>query len=96
MLHEDKRRFMRMSVNTTATVTVLESGHKVKAKCQDLSATGMSLVVSEPVEVNTMIEVFIDSSGNAIPPLSVHAKVLRVTQDNEEEYIWGIEINQFN
>ncbi|WMN60389.1 PilZ domain-containing protein [Pseudoalteromonas xiamenensis] len=96
MIHEDKRRFMRMNVNTQATITVLDTGQKLQAHCQDLSATGMSLLVSEPVEVNAMLEVYIDSSGSTTPPLSAHARVLRVTQEGDGEYIVGVEISKFN
>lgn len=96
MLHEDKRRFMRMNINADATVTVLETGFKQGAKCQDLSATGMSLVVSEPIDVNAMLEIHIDSSGSNVMPLVAHAKVLRVRQEQDGEYIVGVEITQFN
>ncbi|CCQ12363.1 hypothetical protein PALB_32640 [Pseudoalteromonas luteoviolacea B = ATCC 29581] len=96
MLHEDKRRFMRMNINTQATITVLETGHKLTAHCQDLSATGMSLVVEEPIEVDAVVEVHIESSGGTVLPLNVHAKVLRVAQESDEEYIVGVEITEFN
>lgn len=96
MLHEDKRRFMRMNINADARVTVLETGFKLAAKCQDLSATGMSLVVTEPMDVEAMVEIHIPSSGANVAPLVAHAKVLRVRQEQDGEYIVGVEITQFN
>jgi hypothetical protein len=96
MLHEDKRRFMRMLVDTKARLTVLESGQRLEGICHDLSATGLSIEVSEPVEPDTMIEVHIDSTSEAIPPLNAHARVIRCSNEQEEKYTLGLEITQFN
>ncbi|NOU50901.1 PilZ domain-containing protein [Pseudoalteromonas sp. JBTF-M23] len=96
MLHEDKRRFMRMMVNTKARLTILESGITFEGKCHDLSATGLSIEVTEPVEANTLIEVHINSTSAAIPPLNAHANVVRCSQEQDGQYILGLEIKQFN
>ncbi|OHU86581.1 MULTISPECIES: PilZ domain-containing protein [Pseudoalteromonas] len=96
MLHEDKRRFMRMMVNAKARLTILETGLTFEGKCHDLSATGLSIEVSEPVEPNTMMEVHINSSSTAIPPLNAHANVVRCAQEQDGTYILGLEITQFN
>ncbi|MCG7533515.1 PilZ domain-containing protein [Pseudoalteromonas sp. OOF1S-7] len=97
MIHEDKRRFMRMMVNTQAQLTVLSTGHKLQGTCHDLSATGLSIIVDEPLEINEMLEVFIDSHGGSIPPLNAHVKVIRCGNNSEGEgYILGLEIVQFN
>ncbi|MBD1582895.1 PilZ domain-containing protein [Pseudoalteromonas sp. S16_S37] len=96
MLHEDKRRFMRMMVNTTARLTILESGITFEGKCHDLSATGLSIEVTEPVEANTLIEVHINSTSAAIPPLNAHANVVRCSQEQDGQYMLGLEIKQFN
>ena len=96
MLHEDKRKFMRMMVNAQAKVTLLESGEVFQGTCTDLSATGLSIVIEQPLEMNTMTEVHINSTSAAIPPLNAHAKVVRCSQDNDNQYILGLEISQFN
>ncbi|CAM4152469.1 PilZ domain-containing protein [Pseudoalteromonas byunsanensis] len=96
MLHEDKRRFMRMMVNARARLTILETGLTFEGKCHDLSATGLSIEVSEPIEPNTMMEVHINSSSASIPPLNAHANVVRCAQEQDGRYILGLEITQFN
>ncbi|CAH9054800.1 hypothetical protein PSECIP111951_01111 [Pseudoalteromonas holothuriae] len=96
MLHEDKRRFMRMMVNAQARLTLLESGLTFEGKCHDLSATGLSIEVTEPVEANTMIEIHIDSTSDAIPPLNAHANVVRCAQEQEGQFMLGLEIIEFN
>ncbi|WP_419149345.1 PilZ domain-containing protein [Pseudoalteromonas 'SMAR'] len=96
MINEDKRRFMRMTVEAVATITELESGQQYQGVCQDLSATGLSVAVNEPIEANTMVDIFIDSSGEMIQPLHAHANVIRCTQEQEGQWIVGLEITQFN
>ncbi|MBE0367502.1 PilZ domain-containing protein [Pseudoalteromonas sp. MMG013] len=96
MLHEDKRRFMRMMVNAKAQIKLLESGLTLEGICNDLSATGLSIEIEEPIEMDTLVEVYIDSNSSSTPPLNAHAKVVRCTQEQEPGYLLGLEITQFN
>ena len=43
-----------------------------------------------------MVDIFIDSSGEMIQPLHAHANVIRCTQEQEGQWIVGLEITQFN
>ncbi|ALO41829.1 PilZ domain-containing protein [Pseudoalteromonas phenolica] len=96
MLHEDKRRFMRMMVNAEAKISVLEQQLTLVGKCLDLSATGLSIAIEQPLEVDTLLDIHINSSSASIPPLNAHTKVVRCTQDEQGEYVLGVEIVQFN
>ncbi|WP_440053402.1 PilZ domain-containing protein [Pseudoalteromonas sp. T1lg65] len=96
MIHDDKRRFMRMTVKAEARITELESGRVYRGFCHDLSATGMSVVLDEPLEPNVTVEVYIESSGDMIQPLKAHAKIIRCTQEQDEQWTVGLEITQFN
>ena len=96
MLYEDKRRFMRMMVNAEAKISILEQQITLTGRCIDLSATGLSVAVEEPLEVETVVDVHINSTSASIPPLNAHTKIVRCTQDDEGQYILGLEIIQFN
>ncbi|MEJ6474769.1 PilZ domain-containing protein [Pseudoalteromonas piscicida] len=96
MINEDKRRFMRMSVDAVAKLTELETGRTHQGVCHDLSATGLSVTISDPIEANTIVDIFIDSSGDMIQPLSAHANVIRCSQEQDNQWIVGLEITQFN
>ncbi|RRS07082.1 PilZ domain-containing protein [Pseudoalteromonas sp. J010] len=96
MINEDKRRFMRMSVDAVAQLRELESGKTHQGVCHDLSATGLSVTISDPVEANTVVDIFIDSSGDMIQPLSAHATVIRCSQEQDGQWIAGLEITKFN
>ncbi|KID57320.1 pilus assembly protein PilZ [Pseudoalteromonas luteoviolacea] len=98
MIHEDKRRFMRMMVNAQAEVTVSQSGEKFLGTCQDLSATGLSVEIDHPLEVGELVTVFINSKSTTIPPFNASAKVVRCSSDENatDKYVVGLEIVQFN
>lgn len=96
MLFEDKRRFMRMMVNAEAKISILEQQITLTGRCIDLSATGLSVAVEEPLEVETVVDVHINSTSASIPPLNAHTKIVRCTQEEEGQYIFGLEIIQFN
>ena len=96
MLHEDKRRFMRMMVNAQAKITLLETGLSIEGTCNDLSATGLSIEIEESVDKEAMVEVYIDSNSASTPPLNAHAKVVRCSQEQDGSYLLGLEITQFN
>jgi hypothetical protein len=96
MLNEDKRRFMRMMVNANVKITLLETGLSIEGTCNDLSATGLSIEIEDPVDMNTMVDIYIDSKSASTPPLSAHAKVVRCSQEQDGKYLMGLEITQFN
>ncbi|TMP79830.1 PilZ domain-containing protein [Pseudoalteromonas phenolica] len=96
MLYEDKRRFMRMMVNAEAKISILEQQITLTGRCIDLSATGLSVAVEEPLEVETVVDAHINSTSASIPPLNAHTKIVRCTQEEEGQYILGLEIIQFN
>ena len=96
MLQEDKRRFMRMLVDAEAKISVLEQQLTLVGKCLDLSATGRSIAVEQPLEVDTILDIHIDSSSASIPPLNAHTRVVRCAQDEQGQYVLGVEIVKFN
>ena len=96
--YDDKRSFYRMMLNSDVTVTIIddEANSVLTATCRDLSATGMAIEMSHPIELNTDVRVTIDSSGNAVQPLDVRGKVVRVTEENPECYLIGINIAEID
>ncbi|GLX80443.1 hypothetical protein tinsulaeT_37830 [Thalassotalea insulae] len=95
---DDKRSFYRMMLNSDVTVTIIddEANSTLTATCRDLSATGMAIEMSHPIELNTDVRVTIDSSGNAVQPLDVKGKVVRVTEESSECYLIGINIAEID
>ncbi len=96
--YDDKRNFYRMMLNSDVSVTIIddEANSTVLATCRDLSATGMAFDMSHPLELNTNVRVSVDSSGNAVQPLDVKGKVVRVTEESTECYLIGINIAEID
>lgn len=95
---DDKRNFYRMMLNSEVSVTIIddEANSTVLATCRDLSATGMAIEMSHPIELNTNVRVSVESSGDAVLPLDVKGKVVRVTEEGNERYLVGINIAEID
>jgi len=87
-----------MMLNSDVTVTIIddEANSTLMATCRDLSATGIAIEMSHPIEINTNVRVCVDSSGNAVQPLDVKGKVVRVTEEGPECYLVGINIAEID
>lgn len=99
LAYDDKRNFYRMMVNSPCQVTMLESPSKqsIAAVCRDISATGMSLELEvSSIDIGTMVEVVIDSSGSQIPSLVAKAKIVRCDSESDNSCLAGVEITEMN
>ncbi|MDN4501443.1 PilZ domain-containing protein [Alteromonadaceae bacterium BrNp21-10] len=92
--YDDKRNFFRMMVNSGCELVIHdeESSRTISAVCRDISATGMSFEVDEPIELGTKIEVSIESTSSQIPSLQASTKVLRCITQSDDSYSVGVEI----
>ncbi|MDP4536792.1 PilZ domain-containing protein [Alkalimonas collagenimarina] len=94
----DNRHFYRMMVNADVQLFINdpEAGRSVDGICRDLSASGMSVDVNEPLEIGTMIRVKLESANNSVPPLDATAKVMRCGQENNDCYQLGLAFIDMN
>lgn len=99
-MHEqtDKRNYFRMMINSPVVILITSpnNGRSLTGFCRDLSATGMSLEVDEPLEMGAMLFIKMDTMNPSFPPLSAHAKVIRCAQENEDFYQLGVQIVEMN
>ncbi len=95
---DDKRDFYRMMLNSDVTVTIIddEANSQVLATCRDLSATGMAIEMSHPIDLNTNVKVSLESANSNVQPLDVSGKVVRVTEEGTECYLVGINIAEID
>jgi hypothetical protein len=96
--YDDKRDFYRMMLNSDVSVTIIddEANSTIFATCRDLSATGMAIEMSHPIELNTNVRVSVDSSSSTVQPLDVQGKVVRVTEESTDTYLIGINIAEID
>jgi c-di-GMP-binding flagellar brake protein YcgR len=95
---DDKRDFYRMMLNSDVTVTIIddEANSKIMATCRDLSATGMAIEMSHPLELNTCVKVSVESANNNVQPLDISGKIVRVTEEGAECFLVGINIAEID
>ena len=96
--YDDKRDFYRMMVNSDVSVTIIddETNSTLLATCRDLSATGLAIEMSHPMELTTRVKVSIDSANNSVQSLNVSGKVVRVNEETEDSYLIGINISEID
>ena len=96
--YDDKRDFYRMMLNSDVSVTIIddEANSTILATCRDLSATGMAIEMSHPIELNTNVRVSIESTSSTVQPLDVQGKVVRVTEESTDTYLIGINIAEID
>jgi c-di-GMP-binding flagellar brake protein YcgR len=94
----DNRHYFRMMVNASVQLMINhpEVGRVIEGICRDLSASGMSVDVDEPLEMGTLIKVKLESANASIPPLDATAKVMRCSQEQEDNYQLGLAFIDMN
>lgn len=93
---DDKRGFYRMLLNSEVKVTIIddEVNSDILATCRDLSATGMAIELSHPIELGTAIKISVDSATGSVQALNAKGKVIRMKEEGPECYLAGIEITE--
>lgn len=93
---DDKRGFYRMLLNSEVKITIIddEVNSDILATCRDLSATGMAIEMSHPLEVGTPVKICVDSASGSVQALDAKGKIVRVTEEGPECYLVGVEISE--
>ena len=96
--YDDKRNFYRMMLNSEVTVTIIddEANSKILATCRDLSATGIAIEMTHPLEMNTAVRISVESANSAVQPLYAKGKVVRVTEESANCYLIGVNITEID
>lgn len=72
--HDEKRDFIRMTVDARVTLTV--DGQPVAAICRDLASTGFQLEAPTTLSAGDVIDVYIPSQNAQLDGLKARAKVI--------------------
>ncbi len=90
--YSEKRDFQRMQID--AEIEFSNSrGDVFRGTCRDLSASGMQILVQQPVAVGEELTTVLHSSDPQIPPLEMVCEVLRCHQQ-EDGYLLGTTISE--
>jgi hypothetical protein len=83
---DDKRDFIRMSIESEVSFTRPGSSETYSGKTMDLSATGLRFITKTHVQVGEMLEITIKPGVAITPPLEVTMAVVRVVETEDGQY----------
>jgi len=87
-----------MMLNSPVTVIIIddEANSTIVATCRDLSATGVAIEMSHPLDIGTNVQVSVESANSNVPALDVSGKVIRVTEESDNCFLVGINISEID
>ena len=91
---DENRNYFRMMMNATVEIKILDEDveRAVYGTCRDLSATGLSIEVNQPIEVGTSINCKIDNVGMEPIVQLIQATITRCVQHDTGVFIVGAEV----
>ncbi|MFO8002993.1 PilZ domain-containing protein [Thioalkalivibrio sp.] len=93
MIAEPERRdFMRLAVDTEASVQRLDTDLKLRVTMVDLSASGFAFLTDQPFSPGEAVEVIITSPSGSVEPFQRPGTVVR-TATSEGEYLVGVKFH---
>lgn len=92
---QEKRNFIRMKIDTPASVDISDHSQSYAGICRDLSGGGMLVELDNPLPIGTEVEVTVSSAHGHAPMLQAEAIVARVIAQpgaEAEPCMLGLEI----
>lgn len=89
--YNEKRDFIRMKVQTAATLTA--NGEQLSVVCQDLSSQGVQLVLDKPLAEGTKVQLSIPSPTEHLKGLQASGQVTRCIDEESGRYAVGIQFD---
>lgn len=91
--YNEKRDFIRMKVQTDATLTLTANGEQLSVVCQDLSSQGVQLVLDQALREGTKVQLSIPSPTEHLQGLQALGQVTRCVTEESGRYAVGIQFD---
>ncbi len=91
--YSEKRGFNRMGVECLVILRGAD-GSAYSAMAQDLSATGLQVAMTQPLEVGTELELTMRPEKTLVAPLEARVEVVRVNELAPGSYEVGLSIKE--
>jgi len=79
MLHDDKRSFRRVSLDTPATITTADEPRPQPVLLKDLSAGGALFWADNPLAEGSELQLSVSPENPITPPMTARLRVVRCT-----------------
>jgi len=89
--YEEKRDFIRMTMNSTATLSI-QGGTSFAVTCHDLSARGMALIAGQAIEIGSAVHIDIESPNDQFRSMTADGTVIRCEALDSGEFDLGLEL----
>lgn len=80
--YDEKRKFIRMEMDTPAIIKIAGNHKEITAKCIDLSGSGIHLELTEEIKIGEKFQVTIGSNKEGLSILSASVEAVRVNPIN--------------
>ena len=90
--YDEKRDFIRMTVDCDLTLSELEGGRHYQGRCVNLSSTGAMVLLDEAPAMGQCLELHIAPRLALVPALNALVKVVRVLPAVDGGYEVGMSI----
>ncbi len=90
--YSEKRDFHRMQVESEIEITD-SKGNTFAGTCRNLSATGMQLLVREPVAIGEELSTVLHPSNDQFPPLETICEIIRCEPEGDG-FLLGANISE--
>lgn len=88
--YSEKRDFLRMQVETAATLRLPGLNESIEVTCQDLSSQGVQLIAQQAVPPGTVVELTIPSPTPGLQGLEGKGSVVRCSAGETGRYSIGV------
>lgn len=86
MLHNEKRAYMRISIDSEMRYRLADSNEFHAARCISLSGSGVSFITSQSYDEGKAMEINITPQSAITPALTAFVEVVRVEPLADGEY----------
>ncbi|TVP52788.1 MAG: PilZ domain-containing protein [Halomonadaceae bacterium] len=91
--YSEKRDFIRMQVDTDIEIRLPSTPERLlQGVCEDLSATGMSVLVTEELPMGVEVSTKVPSHNPDFPPFETLARIIRCDTVADGRFSLGLEI----
>ncbi|TVP88697.1 MAG: PilZ domain-containing protein [Pseudomonadaceae bacterium] len=94
--YSEKRDFIRMTVETPATLTVAGIAEPLAVQCQDLSSQGVQVTTASEIPSGTRVVLSIPSPTPNLPGLEGKGEVVRCAANTEGGFTLGVRFDQLD
>ncbi|KKN82373.1 hypothetical protein LCGC14_0310330 [marine sediment metagenome] len=91
--YNEKRDFIRMQVETAASLRLPATGESLAVQCRDLSSQGVQLIVTQSIAPGTRTELSIPSPTPGLQGLEASGEVIRCSPDGPGRYVIGVQFD---